>query len=197
MDFIRSRKVLVYGVLLSSLSSCAPLVIGGGAFVGALTTREKGLSGTLQDSKIANTLRAKFYHFNPGLQAAISVSVQRGQVLLTGVVKEPKWVVEAEKMAWEIKEVKEVENRIEVSDPEGLKVIMRDSFLTSRIKTSLLLSKNVRSLNYSIKTVCGVVYVMGTARDEEELKAVIDIARNTPGIEKVICYARLKEDPLP
>jgi osmotically-inducible protein OsmY len=176
------------------LSSCAPVIIGSGAVVGALATREKGVSGTMSDSQISIAIKAKYYQFNPDLYARVGVNVQSGEVLLTGSVPDSQWQVEAEKMAWEVNGVKQVDNHIETSDSSGLASIAVDSWITTQVKTNLLFDESIRSLNYSIKTVDGNIYIMGFAQSQEELEKVTKYASGVKGVKKVVSYVRLKEE---
>ena len=55
---LKSQFILLF-LVAPLLSSCAPIIIGGGAMVGALATREKGVSGTVSDSQISVLIKAK------------------------------------------------------------------------------------------------------------------------------------------
>ncbi len=181
-------------LLVPVLSSCAPVIIGGGAMVGALATREKGVSGTMSDSQISVAIKAKYYQFNPDLHAQVGVNVQNAEVLLTGSVSDPQWQVEAEKMAWEVNGVKQVDNHIEVSEGAGLGSIAADGLITTQVKANLLFDGDIRSLNYSVKTVGGVVYIMGLAQSQEELEKVTKYASGVKGVKKVVSYVKLKDE---
>lgn len=182
-------------LLVSFLSSCAPVIIGGGALVGALATREKGVSGTVSDSQISVMIKAKYYSFNSDLHSKVGVNVQSGEVLLTGSVPDPQWQVEAERMAWEVNGVKGVDNHIEVSeDGGGLGTLAQDTLITTQVKSHLLFDGDIRSLNYSIKTIAGNVYIMGLAQSQEELEKVTKYASGVKGVNKVVSYAKLKEE---
>lgn len=178
-----------------TLSSCiAPLVIGGGAAVGTLATREKGVMGTVDDSQISVVVKAKLYQFDPDLYAKVTVNVQSGEVLLAGSVQKPEWQVEAERIAWEVKGVKQVVNHIEVAEGEGFGTMMSDSVITTQVKANLLCDGDIRSLNYSIKTINGVVYIMGIAQNQAELDKVTKYASSVKGVQKVLSYAKVKEE---
>ncbi len=185
-------KILVLGLALMTLSACAPLILGSGAVIGTLATRDKGITGTASDSQISTVLKAKIYSFSSDLYTKIGINVQNGEVLLTGSVPNPDWPGEAERIAWTVDGVKLVINHIEVSDGGGLGDIASDSFITTQIKTNLLCDGSVRSLNYSVKTVGGVVYIMGDAQSQEELDIVSGHASKVKGVKKVMNYARLK-----
>lgn len=180
-----------------TLTACAPaaLFVASGAGVGTMATREKGVTGTVSDSWISAQIKTKFYAFNRDLHARIVPNVQNGEVLLTGSVTDAQWPVEAERMCWEVKGVKVVNNEVTVEgeDTPGFGQYASDALITSQMKTHLMFDKNIRSLNYSIRTVKGVVYVMGTAQSQAELDKVLEYARNTKGVEKVMDYVHMRE----
>ncbi|MDP3371960.1 MAG: BON domain-containing protein [Candidatus Paracaedibacteraceae bacterium] len=192
------KNITTIAALLASsalLSGClAPLVIGGGAAVGTLATREKGVTGTMSDSQISIVIKAKLYSFSPDLYARVGVNVQEREVLLTGKVNIPEWQVEAERLAWQASGVLKVLNNIEVveSDEFAIGAYAKDSWITTQLKSKILFTEKVRSLNYSIKTVGGVVYVMGVAQNQEELDEVLKIASNTMYVTRVVNYTKLK-----
>lgn len=172
----------------------APLVIGGGAAIGTLAVREKGVTGTMSDSQISVVIKAKLYSYDPDLHARVTVNVEGGEVLLTGSVQNQEWPVEAERIAWEASGVKKVLNNIQVVDNDeiGIGIYAQDSWITTQLKSKLLFGDDIRSLNYSIKTVGGVAYILGVAQSKEELDKVLDIASKTSGVTKVVNYTRVR-----
>jgi osmotically-inducible protein OsmY len=180
-----------------ALTACAPAVlfVGSGTAVGTMATREKGVTGTVSDSWISAQIKTKFYAFNRDLHARIVPNVQNGEVLLTGSVTDAQWPIEAERMCWEVKGVKVINNEvtIEGEDTPGFGQYASDALITSQMKTHLMFDKDIRSLNYSIRTVKGVVYVMGTAQSQAELDKVLAYARNTKGVDKVMDYVHMRE----
>ncbi len=172
----------------------APLVIGGGAAVGTLAVREKGVTGTMSDSQISMVIKAKLYSYNTDLHARVTVNVEGGEVLLTGSVQNQEWPIEAERIAWEASGVKKVLNNIEVVDNDdiGVGIYAKDSWITTQLKSKLLFGDDIRSINYSIKTVGGVAYIMGIAQSKEELDKVLEIASKTSGVTKVVNYTKVR-----
>ncbi len=57
----------------------------------------------------------------------------------------------------------------------------------------------MREINYTITTVKGVVYIIGTARSKAELDRVVDRARNIGDVKRVVSYVRIRsgEPPQP
>jgi hypothetical protein len=60
----------------------------------------------------------------------------------------------------------------------------------------MIFSKNIQSINYSIDTVQGVVYLMGVAQNQVELNHVIDVARGISGVKQVVSYVKFAGQPL-
>jgi osmotically-inducible protein OsmY len=72
--------------------------------------------------------------------------------------------------------------------------VSSDTWVTTQIKSKILFAEEIRSLNYSIKTVAGVVYVMGLAQNQKELDHVLKIVSETKSVSKVVNYVKLNTD---
>ena len=64
--------------------------------------------------------------------------------------------------------------------------------ITSKLKTQLIADGDVKSINYTVTTVKGVVYIIGSARSQAELDRVIDHARNIGNVRRVVSYVRIR-----
>ena len=51
---------------------------------------------------------------------------------------------------------------------------------------------NVRSVNYTIETSNGSVYLIGSARSQAELDHATDLARNVGGVKRVVSYVEIR-----
>ncbi len=188
----RPTNIIILSTLLMLSGCVAPLIIGGAAAGGMMATREKGLGGTISDSNIGTKVKMNLYNFSAELHAKVSVSVQNQEVLLTGVVQEASWPAEAERLAKSVEGVKNVINNIETEGEEGFGSMTSDSWITTRIKSSLLFEKDLYSLNYAVETVNGVVYLTGIGQDEAEINRVAEVARNVGGVKKVVNHVKVK-----
>lgn len=188
------KTTIILSLISLTISGCAPAIIGGGAaVVGGAMVKEKGISGSLSDTQIATKIGVGLYQNDPDLHAKINVNVQNGEVLLTGAVPTNEMHLDAVRIAWEVKGVKRVIDNIAVSKGASVGVYAKDSWITTQIKSALLFDQDIQSVNYSIKTVSGNVYIMGVAQDEKELNSVIEHARNVDGVIKVVSYVNLKD----
>jgi osmotically-inducible protein OsmY len=190
------KTLLLSGFVSCSMimTACVPTVVGSGAAVGVAATKEKGLTGAWTDTKISTAIKYGLYQKDPELHRVISVNVQNGEVMLTGAVPNEQMHLDAVKIAWDVQGVKRVIDNIGRSDKASVGTYAKDTWITTRVKSALMFDSDIQSRNYSIKTVSGQVYIMGIAQDQEELDRVVDFARNIDGVEKVVSYARLKDE---
>jgi osmotically-inducible protein OsmY len=190
------KALLISGIISSSvvLSACIPTVVGGGAAVGVAATKEKGVTGAWSDTKISAAIKLKLYQKDPELHRVVDVNVQNGEVMLTGGVPNEQAHLDAVKIAWSVQGVKRVIDNIGRAEGASLGAYTKDTWITTQLKSTLMFDSDIQSRNYSIKTVSGQVYVMGIAQDEEELGRVMDHARNTDGVTKVVSYVRMKDE---
>ncbi|MBI4031377.1 MAG: BON domain-containing protein [Proteobacteria bacterium] len=193
-------RILVILISLSFLASCSPvgMATGAGAAVGVAAAREGGISGTASDIRIKAVISEKWFQYDLETFAKLNLMVEQGRVLITGVVQDPEDRVEAVRLAWQVNGVKQVMNEIRVADGEGLPGYIRDTWISARLRTELTFNRDVQSINYSIETVQGTVYLMGIAQNREELDIVLETARQIPDVRQVISYVKMAgEQPDP
>jgi osmotically-inducible protein OsmY len=178
--------------LTGLLPGCIPVVVGGAAAGGYAMGQERGPVQQVKDSGIHATITHLWDEYNPQMASQLGANVYNGEVLITGTVANPEWSVEAVRLAWQAEGVKKVDSEIQVADKSTLTDQARDSWITTRLRTAILTDSQVRSLNYSIETVNGVVYLMGSARTQGELDRVTSYASNTPNVKRVVSYVQVR-----
>ncbi|MFQ5775779.1 MAG: BON domain-containing protein [Kiloniellaceae bacterium] len=177
--------------------ACAPagLAVGAGATAGVASAQERGFKGTLNDQAIRLEINHLWFQENVSLYSKVNLQVQEGRVLLTGNVPDPDTRVNAVRLAWQAKGVREVINEIEIDDASSLSDAARDAWISTKLRARLLADREVDAINYSIETVNRSVYLMGIAQNQAELDRVIDHARDTAYVRRVVSYVRLKAAP--
>jgi osmotically-inducible protein OsmY len=178
----------------SGLSGCGPTtVIGAGAMAGNAAMQERGFVKTVEDTATEAKISTNLLSYSAELFVDVSVEVYEGRVLLTGKVKQTKDRIEAVRIAWNTSGVKEVINEIQVEDTSDLLDAARDQWVTAKLAAKITLDKQIKSINYSLETVNGTVYVMGIAQSQAELDRVRNHARQLSYVRRVISYVRIKD----
>ena len=177
-----------------ALSACAPALVGVGTAAVAASSTEKGFSTSVSDGVIKTKLSDKYLRADVDLVQGISISVNEGAVLLTGTVATQDKKINATKLAWEIKGVREVVNEVTVTQNVSIKNKAKDFAAAAQLRLKIIGDGEVSSLNYSIDVVDGVVYLSGVAETEEERARVVALAQELPFAKKVVDYIILSSD---
>ena len=194
------KKTFVLGLMTSSilLSGCGGmgLATGVGAAVGVGAAREGGLRASVTDEAIRLSISDLWFKHDVNMFSKLNLNVNQGRVLITGVVQKPEDRVEAVRLAWQPEGVKQVINEIRVGKGDTLGSYAEDAWISAQLRTKLTFDKYVQSINYSIETVQGTVYLMGVGQDQAELDRTIDIAKKIKGVKEVISYVKLAGHPV-
>lgn len=177
-----------------SLSGCAELLIGAAATTGVAIAEERSVGDAVDDLTIRAELNHLFFRDDVELFGDVSFSVIEGRVLLKGSVPTPDDRIRALRLAWQAAGVREVINELQVADDSGLLDYARDTWISAQLKGKLLVDGDVLSINYSVETVNGTVYLLGIAQDEAELARVTEHARSIEDVKRVVSHVVLKDD---
>lgn len=193
----RSRLMAIAAIIaiLPGLAGCVGAAVGAGAIATSAAVQERGLKGGIDDTVIRARINSLWLDHDVDMYRLVSLSVVEGRVLLTGQVRLPQMRIDAVRLTWKAKGVREVINEIKVTDEGGIISYARDGWISTQLKSRLLFDKKILSINYSIETVNGAVYLMGIAQNQEELDRVTNHARTLRYVKRVVSYVQLKDDP--
>ncbi len=179
-----------------ALGGCVgALVVGGlGAAAGGgyVAGQERGVNGTVDDFAVKSDLERALMKAELLLQGDITATVYGGRVLLTGHVPSQQIKAAAEQVAGKTHDVRAVYNEIEVAPAGGVWNTANDAWISTRVRSELALDTDVRSVNYTIDTTNGSVYLIGSARSQAELDRATQIARYVPGVSRVVSYVEIR-----
>lgn len=114
---------------------------------------------------------------------------------MTGAVDTAEFRVKAARLVWSIEGVQEVINEIEVNPDFTLLDSAKDTWITTKIRARLLTDPDVVDINYTIETVNGVVYLLGIAQSDAELKRTTWQIQQVSGVVRIVSHVVLKNDP--
>ncbi len=118
-------------------------------------------------------------------KARINATSYNGLLLLTGQTPTEELRDRAVNRVTNIDKVKRVHNEITLGEPISFQVNSKDSWITTRIKSTLLGTKNIGANHIKVVTDSGVVYMMGLVT-HTEADIASDIASNVDGTQRVI-----------
>ena len=192
-----SQMAMMMAVLIAIaplIAGCFSAAVGTSAWVATAASEERSIKSAANDLAIRTRINGLWLDHNEALLTKADISISEGRVLLTGRVPNQQQRLNAVRLAWKVTGVKEVINEIQVSETEGVSGFARDSWISAQLKTSLALDEEVNSINYSIDTVGGTVYLMGIAGSQAELRRVRNHARQIKYVRRIVNYVIMKTD---
>ena len=177
------------------LTGCADAIIGAATTTGLAIAEERTVGNAVKDLTIQAELNHLFFQDDIDLYNDVSISVMEGRVLLKGSVPTYEDRIRAGWVARQATRAEEVINELQVTDEGGILDYARDTWISAQLKGRLLIDGDVISVNYSVETVNGTVYLLGLAQDEAELVRVIEHARGIEDVKQVVSHVVVKDDP--
>ncbi len=188
-------RLFVSVALVAALTGCVPAILGGGAVAVKEGTSEGGFKKAFSDTEIQASINKKWWDYDADMMKRLDMTVTEGRVLITGLARDPNQKMQAAKLAWEVNGVKEVNNDAELDKSQDFGDIATDTWISTKLRTFLTFDLDVAGRNYTIDTVKRVVYLMGYARNQAELNRVTSHASTISGVERVVSYARVGNEP--
>lgn len=169
----------------SSLTGCFPLLLGGAMVGGTVVYTDRRTSGTqLEDEaielKASNRIRKEL-----GERARVSVVSYNRLVLLTGVVSGEADRAVVGSLVSGVDNVRSIVNEVTVVSAQPTNTVASDALVTSKVKASLVDSKDIFAQSVKVVTERGTVYLMGRVTEREASRAT-EIARGVSGVNKVV-----------
>jgi osmotically-inducible protein OsmY len=189
------RTVFLLPCLLAtfSVSGCAAAIVGTAGAAALTSMQDKTLGEAVDDATTSNEIKAKLLNESGAKYAEVDVEVSNGLVLLSGRVNAAEDRTFAEGVAWSSSRTVDVANEIRIEAPGGFMANLSDEIITARVRSRLIGSSSVKSVNFNVETYGGVVYLMGIARDTEELRKAAEEASVVGGVKQVVSYVRIRE----
>lgn len=198
MKFSRALCFALTCVTLGgALSACAPLVVGGGMVVGSLMAVDRRTAGAqVEDESIelkaSSRIREAF-----GEKVRINVTSYNRQVLLTGEVGNAQTKEDLGRVIESVENVRSVVNEAMIAPfTSTLSQRSVDTFITSKVRASLLNAKDLQAAAFKVVTENKVVYLLGIVTPREAKRAA-EIARGVNDVSKVVrIFEVISEDEL-
>ena len=163
-------RILSLIFLLLAISSCA-------------TT---SVSEAFDDSRNASLTEKLIKASHPDYKDTnFKVTSFNGIVLITGQVPSAKMIPVATHEVERLHNVRKVHNELTVAGQTSMISRANDSWLTTKIKSSLVAAENTDASRIKVVTENGVVFMMGLLT-RAEADAAVDITRQIQGVQKVV-----------
>lgn len=162
----------------------------------AKASTEPSLSQRFDDATLVATVKSKLLWNSNTEGLDIKVRAENGTVSLTGSAQSSEAKELAGRLAANTEGVREVNNLLSVSaaDTTAAKAqnaaddagaAISDAWITSKVKSSFIYSRNIDGMNISVDTQKGMVSLSGSVLSNAEKQLAIETARNIRGVRGV------------
>jgi osmotically-inducible protein OsmY len=187
---MKQRYLLVLASLVL-LQGCAGVMLtGAGTGVNSATDR-RTLGTQLSDQTIDMRALHRLGETKPLWDdSRLAVITTNGKTLLIGQTPTEAYRQQAENIVKGVPGVAEVFNEIRLGQPVDLAGRSQDTWLTSKVKSSLLAEKNIDGTKIKVVTENEEVFLIGlVTRKEADIS--VQLTRNISGVKRVITVFEL------
>jgi osmotically-inducible protein OsmY len=181
----------------AATSGCMTAAIGTAASVGVYAAQDRTIGEGIDDANASNQVKMRLLAADRVAFAEVDVEVANGNLLLSGATPTAEHRQAAETIARSVGTIDNVFNEIFIGPRSGLVRSAQDELITAQIRARLTASPAVRAININIETFHGNVYLMGTARTEQELQRAAEIASIVGGVRRVVSFMQVHAPPQP
>jgi osmotically-inducible protein OsmY len=179
---IRSLVVLL---TVLSISGCAGLFIAGAATTANIVTDTRSTKQIWLDNNIEFEVAAMGNKQPFKGKARVFASSYNGTVVLMGQAPTQDLVNDLERRTRALSGVKVIHNQMKVKEPLTVTQISNDSWITTKVKSSLLTDEQLNAVKVKVITEDSEVFLFGYVTEAQGERA-IEIARNVSGVKQVI-----------
>jgi osmotically-inducible protein OsmY len=178
-----------YTLILASvllLQGCAGVMLtGAGTGVNSATDR-RTLGTQISDQTIDMRALHRLGATKPLWDdSRLAVITTKGKTLLIGQTPTDTYRQQAEDIVRGVPGVSEVFNEIRIGQPVELAGRSQDTWLTSKVKSTLLAEKNIDGTKIKVVTENGEVFLIGLVT-QKEADISVQLTRNISGVKRVI-----------
>ncbi len=186
------RRLMMPALLLISslqLAGCAaPLVVGGAAATASIAHDRRTTGTVIEDQSIELRIRSAF-NKDPelGKQTHINITSFNGIVLLSGEAPTSALRERAGDIARRTQKVRRVHNEIQIAAPSSMMTRSSDSWITTKVKSTMLgaAGDGFDPTRIKVVTENGTVFLMGLVTHSEASRAT-ELARQVKGVQRIV-----------
>ena len=183
----RGLPFAVAGAALAGalLSGCGAILVGGAIVGGAMVATDRRTTGAQVDDETIEVKSSSRMSETFHDRARIETTSYNRMALLTGEVPNAADKATAEQILARVPNVASVVNELTVGPLNSFTERSRDTYITTKVKASLVDAQDLFAHSIKVTTHRSVVYLMGRVTEREANRAS-EVARGVGGVVKVV-----------
>ncbi|MFT4629990.1 MAG: osmotically-inducible protein OsmY [Arenicella sp.] len=190
-----SQLVLAAMVSVTLLSGCITALVAGAVIATVDIIHDRRSAGEYVDDNTIELTARNYLISSKALRAAAHVKPVswNGILLATGEIDQESTKQEVIARLNAISGVRQLVDETTITGKTAILARTNDSWITSKVKTSLLVKTGLDANRVKVVTTDGSVYLMGIVTNEEGQRAT-DLARKVKGVARVVKVFEYTED---
>ncbi len=167
------------------------MVAGAAAGVGMAAVQDRTAGEVIDDGHAYGDVKGRLMAADAEGFRDTHVEVYNDNLLLSGAVPDEQHHQAALMIARTYPTIHNVYDELAVGQSTTFGNAVGDQLIGTQICTRLLASPHVRAVNINLEVFHGNVYLMGTARSDEELRHAAEIASTVGGVRRVVSFMQV------
>ena len=176
---------------------CAVMLPVAAAGVGMAAVQDRSAGQVMDDANDYTDVKTRLIAVDAEGFAQTHVQVFANDLLLTGNVPDERHRQTAEMIARGRRNLRNVYDELVVGQPTSFGRGLHDGMIETSVRTRLLASSHVRAVDINIEVFHGNVYLMGTARNDQDIHEAAEIASRVGGVRRVVSFMEVIERASP
>jgi len=187
----QSVRRLVYLIAALVIAGCSPTTLSLTADGIYAASEERTLEDVAHDNGIKLEINKLLLEDGLGLFKDVGTVVYRRHVYLLGDVEKAEDKARAGAIARMPEKVSGVTNDIQVTSRGGIGALVDDIVIEKVIQTDFLFDTVIDSSNFRVRSVNGVVYLIGHAESQTELSKAVAIIDARDDVRRIVNYVKV------
>lgn len=188
------RNLLITSLILVSISGCATALVAGAAIATVDILHDRRTAGEYVDDNTIELTARNYLISKPEIRATAHIKPVswNGILLITGEIDDESLKPEIVERLSAIQGVRQLVDETTITGKTRLLTRTNDAWITSKVKSRLLLKTGLDANRVKVITTRRSVYLMGIVTREEADKAT-NLAREVRGVARVVKVFEYRE----
>lgn len=169
------------------------MAAGAAAGVGMAAVQDRTAGEVMDDGHAYGEVKARLMAADAEGFRDTHVEVYDDNLLLSGSAPDEQHHQAALMIARAHPTIRNVYDELAIGERTTLGDAVGDQLIGAQIRTRLLASPRVRAVNINLEVFHGDVYLMGTARSDDELRRAAEIASAVGGVRRVVSFMQVMQ----
>ena len=167
------------------------MVAGAAAGVGMAAVQDRTAGEVMDDGHAYGDVKGRLMAADAEGFRDTHVEVYNDNLLLSGSAPDEQHHQAALMIARSYRTIHNVYDELAIGERSTIGTAVGDQLVGAQIRTRLFASPHVRAVNINLEVFHGNVYLMGTARSDDELRRAAEIASSVAGVRRVVSFMQV------